>query len=130
MNLPVSEEDLLSSTASFLCESITEVSRGLGVDAVDALIILCALQGTEDRPRSMSAVGRQLGLARETARRRVQALQAAGFFVGDAAGDQGLALRDRADVAAVSALLADMVLHHAQTWRRTPFEGCVGKEMG
>jgi hypothetical protein len=78
----------------------------------------------------MSAVGRQLGLARETARRRVQALQAAGFFVGDAAGDQGLALRDRADVAAVSALLADMVLHHAQTWRRPPLEGCVGRELG
>lgn len=110
------DEAQLASTAAFLCASLKEGSRVLGVDPISTLIILSAMQERDARPRSASALSRQLGLPRETARRRVRALQDAGFIAPPSSTSEQLELVERAEIAALSVLLADLALHHAQTW--------------
>jgi biotin operon repressor len=110
------QEISLSSTAAFLCASLAEGSRVLGVDPVSTLIILSAMQETDARPRSASALSRQLGLARETARRRVQDLRKAGFLAPPSSDEDGLELIERAEIAALSVMLADLAIQHARTF--------------
>jgi len=110
------DEGQVASTAAFLCASLKEGSRVLGVDPISTLIILSAMQEREARPRSASALSRQLGLPRETARRRVRALQDAGFFAPPSQAQEALELVERAEIAALSVMLSDLALHHALTW--------------